>query len=454
MNNDTIAAIATAPGRGSVGIVRLSGPSAFSIAEKISKITSPTARHAYFTQFFDTQNKTLDEGLILHFFAPHSFTGEDVVEFQCHGGPVVLDLLLKTVLSFGARQALPGEFSERAFLNDKIDLTQAEAIADLIDASSERAAKQAIASLQGEFSKHINSLVKQVINLRLFVEAAIDFPEEEIDFLSDPKIFNALNEITASLNKILHSAQQGCLLREGLKVVIAGRPNAGKSSLLNALADNEIAIVTDIKGTTRDTLKETIHLDGLPIQLVDTAGLHNTDDQIEQIGIERAWSEINQADMILLICDSTDAQQINPKHAWPEFLQCDKSKNKTLVVFNKCDLSGWIKPPGSSDTETAVCVSAKTKAGLDQLKLTIFNRFGLEHNTEGIISAKRRHLDALNRTKEALDRGSALINDHMSAGELLAEELKLAQNYLGEITGRVTPDELLGKIFSSFCIGK
>ena len=453
MNNDTIAAIATAPGRGSVGIVRLSGPSAFSIAEKISKITSPIARHAYFTPFLDKQNKPLDEGLILHFSAPHSFTGEDVVEFQCHGGPVVLDMLLKTSLSLGARQALPGEFSERAFLNDKIDLTQAEAIADLIDASSERAAKQAIASLQGEFSKRVNSLVEQVINLRLFVEAAIDFPEEEIDFLSDPKIFDALNKITGCLDEILHSAQQGCLLREGLKVVIAGRPNAGKSSLLNALADDEIAIVTDIKGTTRDTLKETIHLDGLPIQLVDTAGLRKTEDQIEQIGIERAWSEINQADMILLICDSAEAEQINPKQAWPEFFQHD-SKSKTLVVFNKCDLSGWIEPPVSSDTEYAVCVSAKTRAGIDLLKSTIFNRFGLEHNTEGIVSARRRHLDALNRAKQALGRGSALINDDVSAGELLAEELKLVQNYLGEITGKITPDELLGKIFGSFCIGK
>lgn len=448
---DTIAAVATAPGRGGVGIIRISGTASLAIAERLLGF-KPTPRHAHYCTFQSTAGETLDQGIALYFPNPHSFTGEDVLELQGHGGPVILDLLLGEVTKLGARLARPGEFSERAFLNDKLDLAQAEAIADLIDASSTQAAKQALNSLQGEFSRRVNALVEELIHLRIYVEAAIDFPEEEVDFLSDGKIAAQLQSLEGNIAELLTSARQGALLREGMKVVIAGRPNAGKSSLLNALAQRDIAIVTDIAGTTRDVLREQIHIDGMPLHIIDTAGLRESPDRVEQIGIARAWEEIRQADRVLLIIDSTDADQCNAQKHWPEFFDEPLIYNKLTVIYNKIDRSQLQLQPAPANHHE-LTLSATTGEGLGKLTQHLKSVMGFEGTTEGGFSARRRHIDAITRAQQHVKDGKVQLQDH-AAGELLAEDLRQAQEALSEITGTFTPDDLLGRIFSSFCIGK
>ncbi|GGJ94902.1 tRNA uridine-5-carboxymethylaminomethyl(34) synthesis GTPase MnmE [Pseudomonas matsuisoli] len=450
---DTIAAVATAQGRGGVGIVRVSGPKARDIAQSIcGKV--PPARYALYGPFTDEQAQVIDEGLALYFQGPHSFTGEDVLELQGHGGPVVLDLLLRRCISLGARQARPGEFSERAFLNDKLDLAQAEAIADLIEASSEQAARNALRSLQGEFSRRVHALTEQLIALRIHVEAAIDFPEEEIDFLADGHVLGLLDGVRAALGLVVKEASQGALLREGMNVVIAGRPNAGKSSLLNALAGREAAIVTDIAGTTRDVLREHIHIDGMPLHIIDTAGLRTTDDQVERIGVERALDAIHNADRVLLVVDSTAPEAIDPFALWPEFLQSRPVPTKVTLIRNKADLSGESSCL-SSNTNGAVslALSARDGVGIDLLREHLKACMGFEQTAESGFSARRRHLDALRRAADHLEHGRGQLIG-AGAGELLAEDLRHAQQALSEITGAFSSDDLLGRIFSSFCIGK
>ena len=453
MNTDTIVAQATPPGRGGVGILRVSGPKVQDVAKAVLGIL-PKPRYAHYLPFLASDGTTLDEGIALFFPNPHSFTGEDVLELQGHGGPVILDLLLKRILDIpGVRIARPGEFSERAFLNDKLDLAQAEAIADLIDASSEQAAKSALSSLQGVFSKKINTLVESLIHLRIFTEAAIDFPEEEIDFLSDGKIAAELEQVIQRLNEVRQEAKQGSLLREGMKVVIAGRPNAGKSSLLNALAGRDAAIVTDIAGTTRDVLREHIHIDGMPLHIIDTAGLREASDEVERIGIERAWQEIDQADRVLFMVDSTTTNETNPEKLWPEFIERLPKNLPVTVIRNKADLTG--EPLGYSE-QNGYCLiqlSARTGEGITLLRDHLKQVMGFTSSTEGGFLARRRHLQALEKAAEHLNNGQYQLTT-FHAGELLAEELRLAQEALSEITGEFTSDDLLGRIFSSFCIGK
>ena len=450
---DTIAAIATAPGQSGVGIVRISGPRATAIADAMLGFT-PKPRYAHYGPFHDQHGELIDEGIGLFFPNPHSFTGEDVLELQGHGGTVILDLLLRTACDLGARLARPGEFSERAFLNDKLDLAQAEAIADLIESSSEQAARCAVRSLQGAFSRRIDALVEAVTHLRIYVEAAIDFPEEEIDFLADGKVANDLAQLKTDLDDILAEAQQGSILREGMKVVIAGRPNAGKSSLLNALAGREAAIVTAVEGTTRDVLREHIHIDGMPLHIIDTAGLRDSPDEVEQIGIARAWEEIRQADRILLMVDATTTDATEPLQLWPDFIDQLPENAPLTVIRNKVDLTGepvGIEQPDSS--APIVRIAAKSSEGLEALRNHLKACMGFASTTEGGYLARRRHLDALARAKAAMLQGEEQLQGY-GAGELLAEDLRAAQDALGEITGAITPDDLLGKIFSSFCIGK
>ena len=460
VHQDTIAAIATAPGRGGVGIIRVSGERALTIAQAVLGIT-PKPRYAHYGPFRAADGTVLDEGIALFFPNPHSFTGEDVLELQGHGGPVVLDLLLKEVVALGCRLARPGEFSERAFLNDKLDLAQAEAIADLIDSASEQAARCALRSLQGEFSKRVHSLLDQLIHLRMYVEAAIDFPEEEIDFLSDGKVAAMLDAVENELLAVLREANQGALLREGMNVVIAGRPNAGKSSLLNALAGVERAIVTDIAGTTRDVLKEHIHIDGMPLHIIDTAGLRDAPDEVERIGIQRAWDEISKADRVLLMIDSTttetDPEQL--LHALYDERGLQQQATELLnsgritVIRNKADLSTETIGLNNADRFPTITLSAKHNHGVDALRVHLKQVMGFDAGAEGGFLARRRHIDALNRAKEAVDNGRLQL-EGMGAGELLAEDLRMAQNALNEITGAFTADDLLGQIFGSFCIGK
>ncbi|WP_039916131.1 tRNA uridine-5-carboxymethylaminomethyl(34) synthesis GTPase MnmE [Cellvibrio mixtus] len=450
---DTIAAIATATGRGGVGIVRVSGPKAKQVAESLLSINLQP-RHAYYCDFSTANGEVLDQGIALFFPGPNSFTGEDVLELQGHGGPVILDLLLREITRLGVRLARPGEFSERAFLNDKLDLAQAEAIADLIDATTEQAARNALHSLQGAFSKRIHELVEALIHLRIYVEASIDFPEEEIDFLSDGKVAGDLNEIIQKLEKVFKEARQGALVRDGMRVVIAGRPNAGKSSLLNALSGRESAIVTSIEGTTRDVLREHIHIDGMPLHIIDTAGLRESPDEVEQIGIQRAWQEIQQADRVLLLIDSRQTTFNDPHDIWPEFVDQLQDPTKVTLVRNKIDLSG--EQAGLSQSHagtTYIGISAATGEGVDELKQHLKSIMGFSDNSESGFTARRRHLDALERAQSFLYSGKAQLQGY-AAGELLAEDLRQAQNALGEITGEFTPDDLLGRIFSSFCIGK
>ncbi|MCC8465745.1 tRNA uridine-5-carboxymethylaminomethyl(34) synthesis GTPase MnmE [Photorhabdus bodei] len=450
---DTIVAQATPPGRGGVGILRVSGPKAAQVAEVVlGKLPKP--RYADYLPFRDVDGQILDQGIAIYFPEPNSFTGEDVLELQGHGGPVILDLLLKRILTLpGVRIANPGEFSERAFLNDKLDLAQAEAIADLIDASSEQAARSAMNSLQGAFSTQVHQMVEALTHLRIYVEAAIDFPDEEIDFLSDGKIEAKLDEVMAELGRVRAQARQGSLLREGMKVVIAGRPNAGKSSLLNALAGREAAIVTDIAGTTRDVLREHIHIDGMPLHIIDTAGLREASDEVERIGIERAWQEIEQADRVLFMVDSTTTNAVEPVEIWPEFMARLPKSLPITVVRNKTDMTDEETSIAEVSGYSLVRLSARSGEGIDLLRDHLKETMGFSSNTEGGFLARRRHLQALNTAAEHLQQGYEQLVVARS-GELLAEELRLAQQALSEITGEFTSDDLLGRIFSSFCIGK
>ena len=449
---DTIAAIATATGRGGVGIVRVSGPKAKQVAESLISINLKP-RHAHYCDFSTASGEVLDQGIALFFPGPNSFTGEDVLELQGHGGPVILDLLLREITRMGVRLARPGEFSERAFLNDKLDLAQAEAIADLIDATSEQAARNALHSLQGAFSKRIHELVEALIHLRIYVEASIDFPEEEIDFLSDGKVSGDLDEIVHKLDQVFKEARQGALVRDGMRVVIAGRPNAGKSSLLNALSGRESAIVTSIEGTTRDVLREHIHIDGMPLHIIDTAGLRESPDEVEQIGIQRAWQEIQQADRVLLLVDSRQTSDTNPLQVWPEFIAQLENPAKVTLIRNKIDLTDEIAGLFENENSTYISISAANSLGIDALKQHLKSIMGFSETGESGFTARRRHLDALERAQSFLSSGKTLLQGY-AAGELLAEDLRQAQNALGEITGEFTPDDLLGRIFSSFCIGK
>jgi tRNA modification GTPase len=463
----TIAAQATAPGRGGVGIIRVSGPEAKNVAEAIlGKV--PEIRKAEYLPFYDNylvnKRQVLDQGIALYFKRPNSFTGEDIIEFQGHGGPVILDMLLKAILTIpNVKMAKPGEFSEQAFLNDKLDLTQAEAIADLINSSSEQAARSALHSLQGNFSKLVHEMVESVIHLRMYVEAAIDFPEEEIDFLADKKVVTDLKAIISRVEAVRKQAQQGCIIREGMRVVIAGRPNAGKSSLLNALSGKQSAIVTDIAGTTRDVLAEQIHIDGMPLHIIDTAGLRDSNDVVEQIGIERAWQEINQADRVLLMVDASqdhsvleDEQDI--KSFYPEFFVKLPEKIGLTLIRNKADVNdsktGFSEFTDSNNKQhSIITLSAKTGDGVNSLKEHLKTIMGYQGSTEGGFMARRRHLVALENTHEHLMTGLEQLESYV-AGEILAEELRICQQELDQITGEFTSDDLLGKIFSSFCIGK
>ena len=447
-NSDTIAAIATPPGRGGVGIIRISGPLAKNISEKVLGKT-PKPRYADYLPFLDENDETIDSGLALYFVGPNSFTGEDILELQGHGGPVVMDLLLQRVVSLGARIANPGEFSERAFLNDKVDLAQAEAIADLIEAGSEQAAKSAVKSLQGEFSRWVDESVEALTHLRMYVEAAIDFPEEEIDFLSDGHVTTSLENILAEMDKIFASAQQGVLLRDGMRLVLIGQPNTGKSSLLNALAGRDSAIVTHIAGTTRDVLREEINIDGMPLHVIDTAGLRESDDVVEQEGIKRTWIEIEQADRALLLVDDKTgitAEDEKIRQKLPKSLE-------VTIVRNKIDLRLSVTAAKAKAEDAEIALSAKSGEGVDLLREHLKKIMGYTGLTEGVFLARRRHLDALIRAKELVLSGQTQLQES-KAGELLAEDLRQAQHALGEITGHVSSDALLGKIFSSFCIGK
>jgi len=448
MNTETIAALATPPGRGGVGVIRLSGPAVKSIANAVLG-ECPTPRQAVLRRFLDSEANSIDSGLALFFPGPNSFTGEDVLELQGHGGRVVMDMVLARLYELGARPARPGEFSERAFLNDKLDLAQAEAIADLIDSGSNEAARAALRSLQGEFSKRVHELAEQMLYLRMYVEAAIDFPEEEIDFLADAHLQQRIIACQQTMQTLLDETEQGCVLREGLVLVIAGLPNAGKSSLLNALAGRDTAIVTDIPGTTRDVLREQIQLNGLPLEIIDTAGLRDSEDSIEQEGIKRAWLEIARADRLLFVLD----EKIGMDADTQDLLSRLPTEMPRTIVHNKIDLaesSAGIKTDGN---ETHVYVSAKTGSGLQELSHHLQDCAGYREAGSDSFSARRRHLEALRRAAEWVNKGVDALQ-HQQAGELVAEDLRLAHQEMGSITGEVSSDDLLGEIFSSFCIGK
>ena len=451
-NNDDIVAIATAKGRGGVGIVRVSGTDVSPYMDGVlGKSINP--RLAAYSLFLDSSGSTIDEGIALYFPAPSSFTGESVIEFHGHGGAVVLDALVARCVELGARVARPGEFSERAFLNDKIDLTQAEAIADLIDASTVGAARSAVRSMQGDFSFVVNQLVDDMIYIRMYVEAAIDFPEEEVDFLNDDLLLGKLNSLQQSLRDVLKLARQGSLLKDGITLVLAGKPNAGKSSLLNALSGNETAIVTPIAGTTRDVLRDKIVVNGLPVNIVDTAGLRESDDPIEKEGMARAWKEIELADRILFLVDSSVDKEYELKKVWPEFYQRFPESNQAVtLVLNKIDISG-LKAGPYCKADNAFSISATNKDGIDALVEDLHHTAGFDAVSEGAFSARRRHLASLEAALKLVTTGVNQLQE-AGAGELLAEDLRQAQFQLSEITGQFTSDDLLGHIFSSFCIGK
>lgn len=441
---DTIAAIATPPGNGGVGIIRVSGPSATEIAKQLSnKALLP--RQALFTSFRDENNTVIDSGILLYFPNPFSYTGEDTIELQGHGGTVVLGMLLKRVLSLGARLANPGEFTERAFLNDKLDLAQAEAVADLIESSTEQSVRSAQKSMQGVFSEQINELVDELTELRVYVEAAIDFVDEEIDFLSDGVVENKIKKLSEKIQQIQNTAQQGRLLRDGMTVVLAGKPNAGKSSLLNALAGHEAAIVTEIAGTTRDILKERIQIDGMPLHIIDTAGLRESDNVVEKEGIRRAYEEIKQADKMLLLIDSTDPDCDSIISTLPTDLDITK-------IYNKIDLLGIEPEIRETESGSQIYLSVKKGIGMELLTNYLKQSVGFNGETDDVFIARKRHIDALTQGQRFVE--SALEQLQNQAGELVAEDLRQAQNSLAEITGAFSSDDLLGKIFSSFCIGK
>lgn len=445
---ETIVAIATAPGRGGVGVVRLSGAKSAEIAIQICG-RLPPARHAMYSHFRDEQGETIDSGLALFFPNPTSFTGEDVIELQGHGSPLVLDQLCQRAISLGARMAKPGEFSERAFLNNKMDLAQAEAVADLIESTTEQAARSAMRSLQGVFSDRVNQLLKQLTDLRIYVEAAIDFSDEEIDFLGEAAVDQQLQDLLKTVDGISESAQQGRLLRDGLRVVLAGQPNAGKSSLHNQLAGHEAAIVTDVAGTTRDILREQIHLGGLPLSISDTAGLHDATDIVEQEGIRRTQSELAEADRILLVLDHEKGLTVEDKH----ILSTLPSSIPVTLVYNKIDKQGLTATLTEEAGQPCLYISAKTGDGITLLKQHLCDAVGYHPQEEGVFIARRRHLIALQRARNAIEAGYGCLTG-LGAGELLAEELRLAQQALGEITGTFTNEDLLDQIFSNFCIGK
>jgi tRNA modification GTPase len=457
-HHEPIVAVATASGRGAVGIVRVSGHDlgAF-IGALLGRPLLP--RHATYLPFTDASGAPIDRGLAIHFPAPHSYTGEDVLELQAHGGPVVLQLLLARCLELaatnlpGLRLAEPGEFTERAFLNDKLDLAQAEAVADLIEASTEAAARSAGRSLTGAFSAEINALRDRLIELRMLVEATLDFPEEEIDFLEKANARGRLQAIAAQVDAVLDRARQGALLREGITVVLAGQPNVGKSSLLNALAGAELAIVTPIAGTTRDKVSSTIQIEGVPVHVIDTAGLRDSTDEVEQIGVARSWSEIERADAVLLLHDLTrvgepdyEAGEAQIAARLPAAL---RASDRLLHVFNKADAV-----PAGEAGASGLTVSARTGAGIGALRTTLLELAGWHASPEGLFIARTRHVQALRRTREHLALALEQSDSAAPALDLLAEELRLAQRALGEITGEFTADDLLGEIFSRFCIGK
>ncbi len=456
-HHEPIVAVATAPGRGAVGIVRASGRDlAPLIAAVCARCLAP--RVATYLPFLAADGSTLDQGLAIHFPAPHSYTGEAVLELQAHGGPVLLQLLLARCLEAmpGLRLAAPGEFTERAFLNGKLDLAQAEAVSDLIEASTEQAARSAGRSLAGAFSKQVNALRDALVELRMLVEATLDFPEEEIDFLEKADARGRLARTTAELDGVLDRARSGALLREGLRVVLAGQPNVGKSSLLNALAGAELAIVTAIPGTTRDKVSETIQIHGVPLHVTDTAGLRDPDasaDEVERIGIARSWAEIGQADAVLFLRDLTrlgepdyDEADRRIAQAWPQGLA---ESGRLIEVFNKADAS-TLRP----DSGDAIVISARSGDGLERLRERLLERAGWHAQPEGVFIARTRHVQALRRTREHLARAAALAAQRDAALDLLAEELRLAHDALGEITGAFSADDLLGEIFGRFCIGK
>ena len=441
---ETICAIASAIGQSGIGIVRVSGPLAKSISKNILQ-ADLKPRYAYYGAFYD-QNNVIDKGVALFFPGPNSYTGEDVVEFQGHGGTSVLRKILEITMSSGVRLAEPGEFSKRAFLNGKMDLIQAEAIQDLIQSNSEESALSAVRSLTGEFSIKINQVLSELISLRVFIEATIDFSDEEIDFIESHEVSNKLHTLKESLLDIQQTATQGAILRDGIHVAIAGKPNAGKSSLLNMLTKESSAIVTDIAGTTRDVLKETIRIDGMPIHIIDTAGLHDSDDVVEQEGIRRAHNEINNADIILLVFDSRDSKanlSILP----------DSVKNKPkILVRNKIDLAGNKSSVKKVGNITEISISAKNGDGIDTVRESLSEFAGLNSGIEGVFVARKRHLDAIEETLEFINSASSQLNSGSS--ELVAEDLRQAGMKLGQITGEFSSDDLLGEIFSSFCIGK
>lgn len=441
LKDQTIAAIATSTAIGGIGIVRISGSEALEIAQKMTTLKDLKPRHAYFSPFLDRDGITIDEGVVLYYKGPNSFTGEDVIELQGHGGVIVLNRVLNRVLELGATMARRGEFSERAFLNGKLDLVQAEAIHDLIVSQSEAQAKAAMSSLTGNFSKRVNELLEALIMMRVYIEAAIDFSEEDIDFISDGNVVKGLTELNSQVSELLKSAGNGKVLTDGIRVVIAGRPNAGKSSLLNALSGEETAIVTDIEGTTRDVLREQIILDGMPLYVIDTAGLRETTDQIEAEGIKRAKQEAATADLVLWMHDDrTPFEGIDADIAALNI--------PIITIHNKADLSG--REIGAHGDYIAI--SAKDGQGLEALKAAILKQVGFEAQ-EGLFSARERHLQALRSVLEHFATALALIEDEVVI-ELVAEELRLAQIALGEITGEFSSDALLGEIFSNFCIGK
>lgn len=452
---EPIIAIATANGRASVGIIRLSGSGVLQISEALC-LRALAPRHATLVQFNDALGELIDEGLAITFPAPHSYTGEDVLELQCHGSTLALNLLLDRCLqvgkSLGLRIARPGEFTERAFLNGKMDLAQAEAVADLIEASSTLAAKSAAKSLKGDFSKKIDVFLNALIEIRALTEATLDFPEEEIDFIEQHDVFKRLEKILHNIQEVKKAAQQGSIIRDGLTVVLVGQPNVGKSSLMNALAGEDIAIVTEVAGTTRDRLKETILLDGVPLHIIDTAGLRETEDSVEQIGIERTWQAIEQADLVLHLMDLTQGSQISTEEQdLIQRIKLKTSKNVPIkIVWNKLDQVTKKK----TDFEDQLFVSAKTGQGLEQLKNELLKVAGWQPEAEGGILARKRHVEALLNAEQLIKNALVLLKSQTSSVELAAEEMRLAQDELSTITGQFLPDDLLGKIFSTFCIGK
>ncbi len=446
---DTIAAIATPPGRGGVGIVRASGPGVRRLARAVLGVL-PEPRRAHYAAFRDAAGEAIDHGIALFFPGPRSLTGEDVLELHGHGGPVVLDLLLVRLLALGARPARPGEFLQRAFLNDKLDLAQAEAVADLIDSATAAAARSAQRSLQGHFSEKVAALVEDLVALRTYVEAAIDFPEEEVDHLSDAHLGERVDGLLGAVADTLAAARQGVLLKEGATVVIAGRPNVGKSSLLNRFAGRDAAIVTDIPGTTRDVLREHVHIDGLPLHVLDTAGLRRSGDAVEREGVERAWGAIRAADVVLLVAE--DRSGLGAEEA--EMLRALPQAVPLVMARNKIDLTGAAPALHQEARGSVVRVSAKTGAGVPLLAQALKAAVGYRDPAESTFLARRRHLEALEAAQESLRAAKRQLESPRRAGELLAEDLRQAQRALGAITGEFTSEDLLDRIFSSFCIGK